>query len=59
MGTSSAEAFFTQRMAAMKKAMQERAFTVDVDLGLGSGSCTIYTSDLTHQYVTINADYPT
>ena len=48
-----------ETLAAMKKAMQERAFTVDVDLGLGSGSCTIYTSDLTHQYVTINADYTT
>ena len=46
-------------LAAMKKAMSERAFTVDVDLGLGSGACTIYTSDLTHQYVTINADYTT
>ena len=43
----------------MKKIMSERAFTVSVDLGLGSGSCTIYTSDLTHQYVTINADYTT
>ena len=46
-------------LAAMKKAMSERAFTVDVDLGLGDAACTIYTSDLTHQYVTINADYTT
>ncbi|MBQ7722143.1 MAG: bifunctional glutamate N-acetyltransferase/amino-acid acetyltransferase ArgJ [Kiritimatiellae bacterium] len=46
-------------LEAMKKIMSERAFTVSVDLGLGSGSCTIYTSDLTHQYVTINADYTT
>ena len=46
-------------LAAMKQAMSARAFTVDVDLGLGSGTCTIYTSDLTHQYVTINADYTT
>jgi glutamate N-acetyltransferase/amino-acid N-acetyltransferase len=46
-------------LAAMKQAMSARSFTVDVDLGLGSGTCTIYTSDLTHQYVTINADYTT
>ncbi len=49
----------TDSLAAMKKAMTARSFTVDVDLGLGNGTCTIYTSDLTHQYVTINADYTT
>lgn len=46
-------------LAAMKEAMQKREFTVDVDLGLGDDSCTIYTSDLTHEYVNINADYTT
>lgn len=28
-----------------------------VDLGLGDGICTVWTCDLTHQYITINADY--
>lgn len=46
-------------LAAMKKVMSERAFAVNVDLGLGDGACTLFTSDLTHKYVSINADYTT
>lgn len=34
-------------------------FAVCVDLGLGSGAATVYTSDLSHEYVSINADYRT
>ncbi|MBL0225034.1 MAG: bifunctional glutamate N-acetyltransferase/amino-acid acetyltransferase ArgJ [Geobacteraceae bacterium] len=34
-------------------------FTVCVDIGLGNGTATVYTSDLSHEYVTINADYRT
>jgi glutamate N-acetyltransferase/amino-acid N-acetyltransferase len=34
-------------------------FTVTVDLHLGSGKATYYTSDLTYDYVKINADYRT
>ncbi|WP_122074502.1 bifunctional glutamate N-acetyltransferase/amino-acid acetyltransferase ArgJ [Pseudophaeobacter sp. EL27] len=30
---------------------------IKVDLGLGSGACTVWTCDLTHQYIAINADY--
>ncbi len=37
--------------------LKKKEFTVLVDLGLGSGSATMYTSDLTHEYVSINADY--
>lgn len=37
--------------------LKKKEFTVSVDLGLGSGSATVYTSDLTHEYVSINADY--
>ncbi|OMJ29296.1 Arginine biosynthesis bifunctional protein ArgJ 1, mitochondrial [Smittium culicis] len=33
--------------------------TVDVDLGLGSDSATIYTCDFSHEYVSINGDYRT
>jgi len=36
-----------------------KEFTVCVDLGLGSGTATVYTSDLSHEYVSINADYRT
>lgn len=37
--------------------LKQKEFTVSVDLGIGSGSATVYTSDLTHEYVSINADY--
>lgn len=30
---------------------------IGVDLGLGSGSATVWTCDLTHGYISINADY--
>jgi glutamate N-acetyltransferase / amino-acid N-acetyltransferase len=32
---------------------------IDVEIGLGSGSATVWTCDLTHGYITINADYRT
>ncbi|MHB8057900.1 MAG: bifunctional glutamate N-acetyltransferase/amino-acid acetyltransferase ArgJ [Desulfuromonadaceae bacterium] len=37
--------------------LKQKEFTVSVDLGIGSGTSTVYTSDLTHEYVSINADY--
>ncbi len=37
--------------------LRQKEFTVTVDLGLGSGTATVYTSDLSHEYVSINADY--
>ncbi|OHB28249.1 MAG: bifunctional ornithine acetyltransferase/N-acetylglutamate synthase [Desulfuromonadaceae bacterium GWB2_53_15] len=37
--------------------LRKKEFAVTVDLGLGSGCATVYTSDLTHEYVSINADY--
>lgn len=37
--------------------MRNPDITVGVDLGLGDGTCTVWTCDLTHQYITINADY--
>lgn len=49
----------SKTLATLKEAMQKRSFTVDIDLGMGNDSCTIYTSDLTHEYVNINADYTT
>ncbi|MAF30053.1 MAG: bifunctional ornithine acetyltransferase/N-acetylglutamate synthase [Croceicoccus sp.] len=32
---------------------------IDVDLGIGEGRATVWTCDLTHGYITINADYRT
>ena len=30
---------------------------IGIDLGLGSGTSTVWTCDLTHEYIRINADY--
>jgi glutamate N-acetyltransferase / amino-acid N-acetyltransferase len=37
--------------------MKEQDITINIGLGLGDGKCTVWTCDLTHQYITINADY--
>ncbi|HKI60043.1 MAG TPA: bifunctional ornithine acetyltransferase/N-acetylglutamate synthase, partial [Mariprofundaceae bacterium] len=34
-------------------------FTLHVDLGMGGESSTVWTGDLTHDYITINAEYRT
>jgi glutamate N-acetyltransferase/amino-acid N-acetyltransferase len=39
--------------------LQQREFSVRIDLGLGSAACTFFTTDLTHDYISINADYST
>jgi len=35
------------------------AFTITLDLGMGEAAATIWTGDLTHEYITINAEYRT
>ncbi len=37
--------------------MQQQDLMIHVDLGLGSGKATVWTCDLTHGYISINADY--
>ena len=37
--------------------MQKPNIDLTVDLGLGDGKANIYTCDLTHDYISINADY--
>jgi glutamate N-acetyltransferase/amino-acid N-acetyltransferase len=39
--------------------LKKPEFSVTVDLHLGSGSAVVYTSDLSYEYVKINADYRT
>jgi len=39
--------------------LKQPEFTVTIDLGLGAGQAYYYTSDLTYDYVRINADYRT
>ena len=45
--------------ARLADVMKQRAFEVRVDLGMGRFSDAVYTSDLSHGYVSINADYTT
>ena len=37
--------------------MKARELVIRVDVGVGSGRATVWTCDLTHDYVSINADY--
>ena len=37
--------------------MKRQELIIGVDLGLGSGAATVWTCDLTHGYIDINADY--
>ncbi len=37
----------------------EPEFKILLDIGSGAGSATMWTSDLSHEYITINADYRT
>lgn len=41
------------------EAMQARHYTIDISLGTGGGQAHFVTCDLTHDYVSINADYST
>lgn len=43
--------------AAASAVMKREDIPVKVDLGLGSGSATVWTCDLTKEYVEINGDY--
>ncbi|MBB4009314.1 glutamate N-acetyltransferase/amino-acid N-acetyltransferase [Rhizobium taibaishanense] len=43
--------------AAATAVMQREDIPVTVDLGLGSGTATVWTCDLTKEYVAINGDY--
>lgn len=37
--------------------LKGREISIEVDLGLGDGRATVWTCDLTHGYISINADY--
>ncbi len=39
--------------------MRGREIDIEVDVGVGRGRATVWTCDLTHGYITINADYRT
>ncbi len=43
--------------AATTAVMQQEDILIRVDIGLGSGTATVWTCDLTKEYVAINGDY--
>lgn len=45
------------REAMITNHMKGRDIRIEVDLGLGSGASRVWTCDLTHGYIDINADY--
>jgi glutamate N-acetyltransferase/amino-acid N-acetyltransferase len=47
-------AYDEKRVAAY---MKEPEILIDVDVGVGTSTATIWTCDLTHRYIDINADY--
>ena len=42
-----------------QQVFDQAEFTIRIDLGMGNCSETIWTCDLSHEYVSINADYRT
>jgi len=45
--------------AAGQEVMEQEEITIRITLGRGSYSETVWTSDLSHEYVKINAEYRT
>jgi glutamate N-acetyltransferase/amino-acid N-acetyltransferase len=43
--------------ATVARYMEGREIAIGVDLALGAGKATVWTCDLTHGYISINADY--
>ena len=43
--------------ATATKAVSGREVVIALDLGLGQGQARVWTCDLTHGYISINADY--
>jgi glutamate N-acetyltransferase/amino-acid N-acetyltransferase len=37
--------------------LQEQDLLIHVDVGMGSQECTMFTCDMSHEYISINADY--
>jgi glutamate N-acetyltransferase / amino-acid N-acetyltransferase len=45
--------------AAAHAYIQQPEFSISIDLHQGPGTCKFWTTDLTHEYIRINADYTT
>jgi glutamate N-acetyltransferase / amino-acid N-acetyltransferase len=44
---------------AAHRYLSQREFSIRMNLGVGSGTCRFWTTDLTVEYIHINADYST
>jgi glutamate N-acetyltransferase/amino-acid N-acetyltransferase len=47
----------TYHEATVAKYMEGAEIAIGVDLGIGPGKATVWTCDLTHGYISVNADY--
>jgi N-acetylglutamate synthase/N-acetylornithine aminotransferase len=45
------------KIKSLDSYMKNKIIKINVDLGLGIFNRTIYSSDLTHEYIRINGDY--
>ena len=43
--------------APVAEHLKGQDISIEVDLGMGPGTATVWTCDLTHGYIAINADY--
>ncbi len=43
----------------LRNSMADRNITIDIDLGMGRSGATVFTTDLSYEYVKINAEYTT
>ena len=48
---------YTGREQEAKEVMKKKAFSITLSLGLGDGRFSMLTTDLTKEYISINADY--
>jgi glutamate N-acetyltransferase/amino-acid N-acetyltransferase len=43
--------------APIAEHMKGQEINISIDVGIGNGEATVWTCDLTHEYISINADY--
>jgi glutamate N-acetyltransferase/amino-acid N-acetyltransferase len=48
-----------KRTKLAQKVLRKDTFALTIDLHVGTGSARVLTCDLTHDYITLNASYPT
>ena len=58
-GAPGRQAVAPARMAKAAKEMDRPVLRFTIDLGMGRAAEKVLTCDLTHEYVSINAEYPT